>query len=190
MEGERRAKVRELAQSESWEMAKLVLEQSPVEQRDVEWVAVAAEIEAGLGFTERAIELYQRVLDERPRHPAALYNRALVFADAERFEDAVSDLEDLVEVEGETEDALALLAECYLGAEFLVPAWLCAKRWETIAEDAEGRWSARLLEARALDEMGRTQEARAVLDAALAASSEPCAERDEAVALRASFDAE
>ena len=122
MEGERRARVRELAQDEKWDEAKVLLEQSPADQRDVEWVALAAEIDAGLGATERALQLYQRVLDERPRHPAALYNRALVLADAGQYEEAVSDLEDLVEVEGESEDTLALLAECYLGAEFLVPA--------------------------------------------------------------------
>ncbi len=187
MEGERRATVRELTEQERWDEAKLLLDQSPAEQRDVEWVALCAEIEAGLGNIDAALEQYQRVLDERPRHPAALYNRALVYADAERFEDAVSDLEDLVEVEGENEDTLALLAECYLGAEFLVPAWLCAKRWEAIADDAAGRWSARMLEARALHEMGRADDARATLDEALAASSEPCAERDELVALRDSL---
>lgn len=188
MEGERRARVRELARDEKWDEAKELLDKSPEDQRDVEWVALAAEIEAGLGEIDRALQLYQRVLDERPRHPAALYNRALVLADAERYEDAVSDIEDLVEVEGETEDALALLAECYLGAEFLVPAWLCAKRWESIAEDAAGRWSARALEARALDEMGRREDARATVDEALAASSEPCAERDELVELRRSLE--
>ncbi|MFO0557128.1 MAG: hypothetical protein U0269_03860 [Polyangiales bacterium] len=188
MEGERRARVRELAQDEKWDEAKVLLEQSPADQRDVEWVALAAEIEAGLGATERALQLYQRVLDERPRHPAALYNRALVLADAEQYEEAVSDLEDLVEVEGESEDTLALLAECYLGAEFLVPAWLCAKRWESIADDASGRWSARALEARALDAMGRREDARAAADEALAASSEPCAERDELVSLRAELE--
>lgn len=189
MEGDRRAKVRELAQEESWEAAKSLLEQTPNDQRDVEWTALAAEIEAGLGETDRAIELYQRVLETRPRHPAALYNRALVFVDAERYEDAVSDLEDLVEVEGETVDTLALLAEAYLGAEFLVPAWLCARRWAEIAEDEAGEWSAITLEARALAEMGRISAAQTVIDEALADLSEPSPERDEALAFRASLTA-
>jgi tetratricopeptide (TPR) repeat protein len=188
MDGERRARVRQLAQEERWDEAKALLEQIPPDQRDVEWVALAAEVEAGLGATERALALYQRVLDERPRHPAALYNRALVFADAERYEEAVADLEDLFEVEGESEDTLALLAECYLGAQFFVPAWLCAKRWESIAHDASSRWSARVLEVRALDAMGRRQDARAVADEALAAWREPCPERDELLSLRAALD--
>jgi tetratricopeptide (TPR) repeat protein len=176
--------VRELAQQERWEDAKTLLDATSNEQRDLEWFALAAEVEAGLGRAERALELYQRVLDERPRHPAALYNRALVLIDVERFEDAVADLEELIEVEGESEDALSVLTEAYLAAEFLVPAWLCAKRWETIAEEQGARWSARILAAKALEAMGRRDEARASLDEALSLSSEPCEERDEALALR------
>ncbi|MBL8681193.1 MAG: tetratricopeptide repeat protein [Myxococcales bacterium] len=184
MEGDRRTRVRALAAEEQWTEAKELLETSPDAERDIEWVALAAEIEAGLGQHERALELYQRVLDERPRHPAALYNRALVLVDIGQFEEAVSDLEELVEVEGELEDTLAVLAEAYLGAEFYVPAWLCARRWEALAEENGARWSARTIAARALDAMGRRDDARALLDEAILLSREACEERDAAIAYR------
>jgi tetratricopeptide (TPR) repeat protein len=188
MDNERRAKVRELLLEEKWDTARAVLERADEASRDVEWLALMAEVEAGEGESERALELYQRVLDERPRNPAALYNRALVLVDLERYEDAVSDLEDLIEVEGQHEDALALLAESYLGAEFLVPAWLCAARWEAIAEDDPTRWSARSLLARALDALGRRDDALAALDDALSRWLTPCDERAEAEELRGEID--
>jgi tetratricopeptide (TPR) repeat protein len=184
MEGERRTRVRALAAEERWIEAKELLESSAEADRDIEGIALAAEIEAGLGEHDRALELYTRVLDERPRHPAALYNRALVLIETRGFEAAVSDLEELVEVEGEHEDTLSVLAEAYLGAQFLVPAWLCARRWESIAEDGGDRWSARILAARALAEMGRREEASTLLDEAIQLSSEPGEERSEAIAYR------
>ena len=123
------------------------------------------------------------MLDERPRHPAALYNRALVLLELSRFDDAVSDLEDLVEVEGASAETLAVLSEAYLGAEFFVPAWLCATRWEACAQDPEERWSARSLAARSLVAMGRTRDAKESLREALSAWTAPSEGRDEAGAL-------
>jgi tetratricopeptide (TPR) repeat protein len=183
MDAERRAKVRELLEAENWSVARAVLDHAVAEDRDVEWLALLAEVEAGEGDSERALATYQRVLDERPRHPAALFNRALVLLELSRFDDAVSDLEDLIEVEGGSAETLAVLSEAYLGAEFYVPAWLCACRWESSAHDADERWSARVLAARALAAMGRVGDATQTLREALRAWTAPCEGREEAEAL-------
>jgi tetratricopeptide (TPR) repeat protein len=188
MDAERRAKVRELLEAENWPVARAVLDHASQDDRDVEWLALLAEVEAGEGHSERALSAYQRVLDERPRHPAALYNRALVLLELQRFDDAVSDLEDLVEVEGPSIETLALLAEAYLGAEFFVPAWLCAQRWEACATEADDRWDARIVVARSLAAMGRVSDARDSLREALSDTSMDGEGRQEAAVLLRSLE--
>ncbi len=191
MNAESKNEVLTLLRHEEWASAQLSLDRCAESERDVEWIAFCAEAKAGLGELEQAVELYDRVLDERPRHPAALYNRALVLAELERHDDAVADLEDLVEIEGGDFAVLELLADEYLSAEFFVPAWLCAERLETIAESDADRWSARILVARTLAALGRSDEASDRLRAALSLWKADSVERAEAQELlRSLTDAE
>ncbi|MDP3279273.1 MAG: tetratricopeptide repeat protein [Deltaproteobacteria bacterium] len=184
MDDERRAKTRQWIEDEQWATARVLLEEALPSERDLDWSALMAEVEAGQGDTEGAIARYDSILQERPRNAAVLYNRALVLMDCERFEDAVSDLEDLVEVEGASLDTLSLLGEAYLSAQFLVPAWLCADKVAGLAEDDSSRWTARTLSVRAINAMGRPREASAALSVALERWTDPCDERDEALALQ------
>ena len=190
MNAESKNEVLTLLRNEEWGTARIVLDRCQDSERDVEWLAFSAESDSGLGHLDSAVSLYGRVLEERPRHPAALYNRALVLSELERHDDAVADLEDLVEVEGGDFAVLEMLADEYLAAEFLVPAWLCAERLESMAEDDSDRWSARILVARALDMMGRTDEAVDRLQNALGLWKAAAPERAEAQELLLTFQEE
>lgn len=180
MNAESKNEVLTLLRNEEWGTARLVLDRCADHERDVEWFAFSAEAEAGLGHLDTAVSLYDRVLEERPRHPAALYNRALVLSELQRHDDAVADLEDLVEVEGADFAVLEMLADEYLSAEFLVPAWLCAERLEQMADEDSDRWSARMMVARALDAMGRSDDAIDRLQNALSLWKNNGPERAEA----------
>ncbi|MEI8256637.1 MAG: tetratricopeptide repeat protein, partial [Deltaproteobacteria bacterium] len=94
-----RARIRPLIKAEKWTEARAAMANIVAAPEDIEWLAMRAEVEAGEGKLEAALELYERVLEVEPDHRGALYNSSVVLSDLGRHEDAMTALEGLVEVE-------------------------------------------------------------------------------------------
>ncbi len=183
-----RDRIQALIKAEKWPEARALLVTLDGAPDDVEWLAVRAEIEAGEGKLAAALELYERILEIKPDHRGALYNSSVVQSDLGRHEDAMTALEALIEVEGESAPVLNDLAFEYMEAGHDVPGYLAAMRAETLATGEPDRCPARLNAATALSNMGRRGEARERLDIMLKDCTDACGERESAIELRHNLD--
>jgi tetratricopeptide (TPR) repeat protein len=188
MDPQHRTQLRALIDAEKWAEARALLDSIKPPTEEFEWLAVRAEVEAGMGQLEQAATLYERALQLRPESPSALYNSSLVLSDLGRHEDAMAALEAVIEIEGESAAVCNDLSYEYLEAGHHVPAWLAAARAEQLANDEPQRCLARLNGATALANMGRRADARARLDVMLQECTNACGERESALELRQSLD--
>lgn len=187
MNAQDRARVRSLIDAGAWTDARKVLQDLEL-PHDVEWLALSAEVEAGVGNLHRAAELWDKVLELRPDNPAALYNASIVLSDLDRHDEAITALEALIEIEGESASVLNDLSYEYLEAEHYVPAYLAAVRADQLASDETQRCLARLNAATALANMGRRSEALARIDSMLRECTGACGEQQAAQELKQSLD--
>ncbi len=183
-----RATIKPLIKAEKWTEARAAMANVVAAPDDIEWLALRAEVEAGEGKLEAALELYERVLEVEPDHRGALYNSSVVLSDLGRHEEAMTALEGLVEVEGESASVLNDLSFEYMEAGHDVPGYLAALRAETLATDELTRCPARLNAATALANMGRRGESRARIDLMLKECTDACGEREAGIALRHGLD--
>ncbi len=188
MTPEIRERLQSLIKAEKWPEARAALVTIDAPMDDVDWLALRAEVESGEGKLEAALDLYERILETKPEHRSALYNSSVVLSDLGRHEDAMTALEALIEVEGESAAVLNDLAFEYMEAGHDVPGYLSALRAETLATEEIGRCSARLNAATALSNMGRRTEARERIDAMLKDCTDACGEREAAIDLRHNLD--
>jgi predicted Zn-dependent protease len=182
------ARLQSLIKTEKWPEARALLVTIDGAPDDVEWLSLRAEVEAGEGKLEAALELYERILEIKPEHRGALYNSSVVLSDLDRHDDAMTALEGLIEVEGETAAVLNDLAFEYMEAGHNVPGYLSAMRADALASGEMDRCTARLNAATALSNMGRRTEARERIDAMLRDCTDACGEREAAIELRQNLD--
>jgi tetratricopeptide (TPR) repeat protein len=188
MTPEQRTELKVLLGAEAWKEARGLLEKCKPTEPDVEWLAALAEVETGAGNLAAAATLYEQVLELAPDRGAALYNSSLVLSDLGRHEDAMTSLEALIEIEGETAAVLNDLAFEYMECGHNVPGYLAACRAEHLAAGEDDRCMARLNAATALANMGRRTESRARLDVMLRDCTGACGEREAAQELRQGLD--
>jgi tetratricopeptide (TPR) repeat protein len=188
MDPQDRTKIRSLVEAERWTEALALLEQLEGRTDDAEWLALRAEVEAGLGHLEQAAALYEQALEIRPDSTSILYNSSIVLSDLQRHDDAMTALEAVIEIEGESALVCNDLSFEYLEAGHNVPAYFAALRAEQLASDEAHRCGARLNAATALANMGRRTEARARIDQMLRECTDACGERTAVLELRQSLD--
>jgi predicted Zn-dependent protease len=188
MTPEQRTEVKVLVGAEAWNEARGLLEKCKTDEPDTDWLAAMAEVEAGAGEMEKAAALYEQVLERAPDHVGALYNSSVVFSDLGRHDDAMTSLEALIEVEGESASVLNDLSFEYMESGHNVAGLLAAARAEQLAGGEADRCLARLNAATALANMGRRTESRTRLDAMLHECTGACGEREAAQELRHSLD--
>src|SRR5690606_15542503 len=92
--------------NEKYSEARAYLDRIGHSGEDVEWLALAADVESGRGDLDAAARLYDEILKLRPSHRAALYNYSVILSDMDRHDEAMVQLETLVEVEGESAEVL------------------------------------------------------------------------------------
>ena len=183
-----RAQLQSLIKAEKWPEARAAMSGIDAAPDDLEWLSLRAEVESGEGKLEAALELYERILEVKPEHRGALYNSSVVQSDLGRHEEAMTSLEALIEVEGETPAVLNDLAFEYMEAGHDVPGYLSALRAETLSTAEPDRCAARLNAATALSNMGRRSEARERIDVMLKDCTDACGEREAAIELRHNLD--